>query len=108
MHGKVDTNRPVVKTDSRGRPSYQKFSEWVAAAFPGICTKNEVPDALWLVQDFPVGQEIPGVLSYPCSIRRWFNEQEAAATPDPFDATTGQPDEAPGLSPASPRPMRST
>ena len=43
MYGKMDMNRPVVKTDSRGRNSYQKFSEWVQGMFPGLTDKASSP-----------------------------------------------------------------
>ena len=57
--------------------------------FPGLCTKNEVPAALWFAQEFPAGQEIPTGLSHPERIRRWANEQQATqALPEPLQTIT--------------------
>jgi hypothetical protein len=100
MYGKIKENRPVVGEDTQGRKSYQKFSDWVVIAFPGICTKNDVPAALWFAQDFPHHEEIPAGISHPRNIREWFNEQQAAATPDPFEATPDHEEETPSLSAA--------
>jgi len=69
--------------DKANRQAGQKFSEWVQECFPGICIKNEVPAAIWLVSDFPTRKEIPAGLSYPCSIRKWFNEQQQQAPQAP-------------------------
>ena len=61
------------------RPEDMKFSDWAKAAFPGLDTKDEVPAAIWYATEFPSESEkdIPPHLSYPKSIKAWFNEQQA-------------------------------
>ena len=39
------------------RPAGQKFSDWAVEQFPGICIKNDVPDAIWFATEFPETQE---------------------------------------------------
>ncbi len=62
-----------------------KFSEWCLEMFPGICTKNEVQDAIWFAEVFGQTDQkmLPPGLSSPRWIRRWFNEQQAAQPPLP-------------------------
>lgn len=44
--GKNQHNRPVIKTDARGRHYFQKFSDWVKENFPGLERGHDIADAM--------------------------------------------------------------
>ena len=55
---------------------------------------NVAADALWFAtSDSIPGMVLPADISHPHRIRQWFNEQQAANTPDPFEV----PEEAMGI-----------
>ena len=72
MYGKLDTNRPKIGSDSRGRPKYQKFSLWVQELFPGLCSTTTT-NTMWFAKNSTIMVEIPVGLTHPTAIRDWMD-----------------------------------
>lgn len=76
-----------------GRAKYKsdkEFGQWVKtrAVFKAVPHKEVRYAAQWLATNwFLLGDGLPvdRELTHPQNIRKWFNEQQLAATPDPID-----------------------